>query len=212
MQLDPPPPSPYPLHIGITPSIRGLYQEDLYRCASNNSDFVLILNTTTSRKLDLDSSDMIIQLGEPERGLSFFAVQIGWEEIVLISSPDTDISNLTLELVKEQFTALKPQYSVWTYPRNHEIERYFSKLILHGQDQSPYSQLVPNPEIMIDIINETEKSIGYTLKSYLNGEMEIIPIDPVVQESLKQPVLLIMEQEPEGEIKNFISCVQGNES
>ena len=210
IQLDPPLPSPYPLHIGITPLIRDLYHEDLYRCAANNSHFVLILDTTPSRKLDLESSDMIIQLGEPDGGLSYFAAQIGLEQIVLIASPDVDVSFLTVELIKDQFTALKPRYSIWTYPANHEIEQFFSKLILHGEDQSPYTQLVPNPEAMIEILSSTETSIGYSIGSYIDDDLEIIPIDPALQDSLKQPVLLITKQEPQGEIRNFVSCLQGN--
>jgi len=210
IQLDPPLPSPYPLHVGITPSIRDLYHEDLYRCAANNSHFVMILDTTPSRKLDLESSDMIIQLGEPEGGLPFFAAQIGLEQIVLISSPDLDVSFLTVELIKDQFTAMKPQYSIWTYPKNHEIEQFFSKLILHGENQSAYTQLVPNPEAMIEIISSKEKSIGYSLKSYIDGDLEIIPIGQALQDSLKLPVLLISKQEPQGEIRNFVSCLQGN--
>ena len=207
-EFEPPPPSPYPLQIEITPSMRTIYQELLYNCASYNSEFVLILDTTPYSQLDLENTDMIIQLGEPEDGLTNFTYQFRQEEIILITSPDINPAILSPEQIKEQYTAMKPDFSIWTYPEGHEMERLFSHLILDGVALSPYSQLVPNPEAMLETINGGYNSIGYILNSFTNEFTNQISVDQSIQDSLTQPVLLISKREPVGDVREFIACLQ----
>jgi hypothetical protein len=201
-------PSPQPLRIEITPSLLPIFQERLNNCAKENSGVAMILQVTPYQALDLKETDIIIQIGEPDMGISGYALQIGWEEIVLVASPDVEIDKLDMDGIKAQFTASKPQMQIWTYSEKHEIKRIFDEWFLLGEKTSPYGQVVPNPGEMLNSILIETNSIGYLPISWASEDIQIIPIQPSVQETLRQPVLALTNHNPEGQMLIFLNCLQ----
>jgi len=203
-------PSPQPLFIDITPSLLPVFQKRLNNCALENSGIAMVLRVTPYQALEMKETDIIIQIGEPDMGISGFAIQIGWEEIVIVASPDVEIDNLDLDQIKELFTSLKPQMRIWTYSEKHEIKRIFDKWFLKSEKTSPYGQVVPNPGEMINSIQTATNSIGYLPKSWAVNDIQTISIYPLAEENLRQPILALVKQNPEGQMRIFLNCLQNS--
>jgi hypothetical protein len=204
------PPTPLPLFIDITPSLFPIFQERLNNCALENEGIAMILRVVPRQILDLEEADIVIQIGEPDLGFYGSAIQIGWEEIILVASPDVEIDNLGVDQIKELFTSLKPQMQIWTYSESHEINHIFVEWFLLGERESPYGQVVPNPGEMISSIQTSTNSIGYLPKSWVVNDIQTISIYPLVDENLRQPILALVNQNPKGQVRIFLNCLQNS--
>jgi hypothetical protein len=168
----------------------------------------LILNVLPYSAMDKEVTDLIIKIGKPVDGVGSFAVQLDWEEIVMITNLDIDSGDITRGKIRELYTSSPPPLNIWTYPMGHEIRFIFDKFILENVEISPYGLIVSNPSEMLESIKSRPESIGYIPKSWVTDDVQIIPLDPSTQESLRQPVLALADQVPEGAGWNFISCLQ----
>ena len=110
-------------------------------------------------------------------------------------------------MVKNLFTSHQKGIEIWTYPEGHEIQNLFNQRF-DILEISPYSRIAPNPEAMIETINQQENAIGFIPSSYLFEDVQVIPINDIEKDQLRFPVLVLSNDEPGGEIKLFIHCLQ----
>ncbi|MCJ7701789.1 MAG: hypothetical protein MUO62_09415 [Anaerolineales bacterium] len=211
VELQPPPASPQPLRVEITPSLEPLFQEKIQNCALQNPRSAVFLDVVPSASLDPERADIIIQIGEPSKGPAGFAVQLGWEEIILIAHPDVEIQDLTLAKIRGIYTASPPSLQSWTYPENHEIRRFFDQIILGNEPISPFTHIAPQPGDMIAAVSQEPGSIGYALQSWIPGDIQTFTLGNAVQTALRQPILARSLQEPAGPARDFLICLQNLE-
>jgi hypothetical protein len=208
IEIHPPPPPPNPLFVGITPSLFPLYQDAIVDCGNTFPDLAAIIDIAPSQAFDLNSFDVIIQLGEPSEISNRVLVQIGIEDIVMITGGNGGKTTMTVNEIKKIYTSKTPDFQIWTYPENQEIRIIFDSIILGEQTESPYGQIVPGPEQMLIEIKRNPGSLGYILHSWATDEFSTIALDPQVLDSLQQPVIAQAKKDANKEIMNFLSCLQ----
>lgn len=203
-------PSPRPpsvIHVGITPSLAPILQENIEDCAIETPGMGMVLDVKPSRELNLHSSDLIIQIGESTLEYDQYAVQIGWEEIILVASPDVIITDPNTNRIKEMFSSSQPKYNIFTYPENHEIRILFDQLF-EIEKTSPFGIVVPNPTAMLQSIEQNNNAIGYIPKSWYSGNIPTITMETRTESEYIFPVLVISKQKTQEPIVSFISCLQ----
>jgi hypothetical protein len=210
IHLQPPPPSPQLIQIGITPSLLPRLREGLEGCAKVHPGIAINLEIITNSILDDEAADIHILLGEPGGGTGDYAFQLGWEEIVVITTLDSKIDSGNLESIRELFTTANPTRMVLTYPKGDQLRILLQDAVLGAEEITPYALVVSEPGEMVQSILQNTDSIGYIPESWATRDLKVIPLDPGVQETLRLPVLGLTLQEPDGLVRNFLACLQNS--
>jgi hypothetical protein len=206
----PPPPSPSPIHVQIPLTLKPAYEEILGQCNAKITELAIFLDVVPEEDLSLESSDMILRMGESKEITTDFAFQIGWEQVILIASPDVEIEKLSISQIRKLFTSSPPPLNIWTYPDNYEINRYFKESFIGDLEISGYAFIAVNPGEMVESIRSEPNSLGYIPKSWLIDDVQEISIDQTTQELMTYPVIILTNHKPEGPVTEFLVCLQNN--
>ncbi|HCK66606.1 MAG TPA: hypothetical protein DHW49_10115 [Anaerolineae bacterium] len=161
---------------------------EVYACAN---DLSIILKIS-------EEPDIRFQLGEPEILLGN-AYQIGEEEIVVVVNQQSELGTLSLNEVQNLFASGE---NVWVYAEGEEMQRSFDQFVMSGRSVSSSAEVVPNPKIMIQVLEENPNAVGFIPESLLTQNLkEIYSVGNF-------PVLAIPEVEPQGAVKSLIGCLQ----
>ena len=165
---------------------------ELYTCADNSS---VILN------LAADDPDIFLRVGEPEIIISP-VYQIDEEEILIVTNRESPIQNLTLSEVQELFAQGNDSAKVWVYASDANVQIAFDQLVMKGRSVTSFAGLATSPQQMSDLINVEKDAVGILPKHWMTGNVrEIFSAGTV-------PVLAITKEEPQGAVKELISCLQ----
>jgi hypothetical protein len=208
IELLPTPPPPRPLFIGITPSLFPNYQEAIVECGNGFPDLASIIDVLPAQALDLNRSDIIIQLGEPSEITNRVLVQIGTEDLVVITAGISESESITVNELRKIYTSKTPDIQIWTYPENQEIRKLFDRIVLGEKTESPYGQIVPGPEQMLIEIKRNPGSLGYILHTWITDDVSTFELDSQVNITLQQPVIAQAKKDADKKILNFLGCLQ----
>ena len=165
---------------------------ELYTCADNSS---VVLNLTA------DDPDIILRVGEPEIIISP-VYQIDEEEILIVTNRESPIQNLTLAQAQELFAQGNDSAQVWVYASDADVQIVFDELVMKGGNVTSFAGLATSPQQMSDLINAEKDAVGILPKHWMTGNVrEVFSAGTV-------PVLAITKEEPQGVVKDLISCLQ----
>ncbi len=165
---------------------------ELYTCADNSS---VILNLTA------DKPDITLRVGEPEIIISPI-YQIDEEEILIVTNRESAIQNLTLAEAQELFAQGNDSAQVWVYASDADVQIVFDQLVMKGRSVTSFAGLATSPQQMSDLINAEKDAVGILSKHWVAGNVrEVFSAGTV-------PVLAITNEEPQGAVKDLISCLQ----
>ena len=165
---------------------------ELYTCADNSS---VTLNLTT------DKPDIALRVGEPEIIISP-VYQIDEEEILIVTNRESPIQNLTLSEVQELFAQGNDSAKVWVYASDADVQIVFDQLVMKGRSVTSFAGLATSPQQMSNLINAEKDAVGILPKHWMTGNVrEVFSAGTV-------PVLAITKEEPQGAVKELISCLQ----
>ena len=165
---------------------------ELYTCADNSP---VTLNLTA------DKPDIILRVGEPEIIISP-VYQIDEEEILIVTNRESPIQNLTLSEVQELFAQGNDSAKVWVYASDADVQIVFDQLVMKGRSVTSFAGLATSPQQMSDLINAEKDAVGILPKHWMAGNVrEVFSAGTV-------PVLAITKEEPQGVVKELISCLQ----
>ncbi len=165
---------------------------ELYTCADNSS---VNLNLTA------DEPDIILRVGEPEIIISP-VYQIDEEEILIVTKRESAIQNLTLAEAQELFTQGNDSAQVWVYSSDADVQIAFDQLVMKGRSVTSFAGLATSPQQMSNLINAEKDAVGILPKHWMTGNVrEVFSAGTV-------PVLAITNEEPQGAVKELISCLQ----
>ena len=165
---------------------------ELYTCTGNSS---VNLNLTA------DKPDIILRVGEPEIIISP-VYQIDEEEILIVTNRESPIQNLTLSEVQELFAQGNDSAKVWVYASDADVQIVFDQLVMKGRSVTSFAGLATSPQQMLDLINAEKDAVGILPKHWMAGNVrEVFSAGTV-------PVLAITKEEPQGAVKELISCLQ----
>ena len=165
---------------------------ELYTCADNSS---VTLNLTA------DKPDIILRVGEPEIIISP-VYQIDEEEILIVTNRESPIQNLTLSEVQELFAQGNDSAKVWVYASDADVQIVFDQLVMKGRSVTSFAGLATSPQQMSNLINAEKDAVGILPRHWMTGNVrEVFSAGTV-------PVLAITKEEPQGVVKELISCLQ----
>jgi hypothetical protein len=167
---------------------------EAFSCAA---DVDVVLSVTP----DPGAADLILQMGEPA-ALASPAFQIDSEEILVVTHRESPLQNLTLEQARALFAGSDPSVQVWVYPSDADVQKVFDALVMKGGSVSSFARVASTPQEMSDVLNAESNAVGILSRHWLTGSPRSIFTAGTV------PVLAITQAEPQGALKNLISCLQ----
>lgn len=213
------PPTPLPLVVYHTPAVR-LRLDALQNCAQAVPGLALYTQELPASHLpqarDLETG-LILRLGEGP-GPVPFAVSLGEESIRVVAGPDSPIDRLETEELQAIFNGerttwpetgggTKPLHP-WVYPAGEEAAELIEEKILKGNQPAAAARLAATPLEMLRAAAEDPGAIGWLPESWLDESVQVLELDPALQAELSLPVLAIAAAEPQGRLREFLSCLQ----
>ena len=165
---------------------------ELYTCADNSS---VVLNLTA------DDPDILLRVGEPEIIISP-VYQIDEEEILIVTNRESPVQNLTLAEAQELFAQGNASAQVWVYASDADVQIAFDQLVMKGRSVTTFAGLATSPQQMSDLLNAEKDAVGILPKHWKAGTVRDVFSAGTV------PVLAITKEEPQGALKELISCLQ----
>jgi PBP superfamily domain len=175
---------------------------DLYNCSTPSTAILLS---------DPQSADITIRLGQPDN-LSSPAFQIGTDDIDVIVQSQNNIDNLTADQVHSIFLGQVTNWKdvggsdmpiqVWTYSQGEDIQQIFEQNVMGNQQVTSLARLAVSVQNMSDSVTNNAGAIGFLPRSLETANVKNI------YETASVPVLAITKSEPQGVVKELISCLQ----
>ena len=165
---------------------------EIYTCTDNSS---VILN------LAADDPDILLRVGEPEIIISP-VYQIDEEEILIVTNRESPVQNLTLAQAQDLFAQGSDSAQVWVYASDADVQIVFDQLVMKGRSVTSFAGLATSPQQMSDRINAEKDAVGILPKHWVTGNVR------EVFSAGTAPVLAITKEEPQGAVKELISCLQ----
>jgi len=166
----------------------------LYDCAGSA--------TVISRVDDPASADIVLRIGEPQI-LVGSAYQIDSEDILIVTHRQSPVQNLTLESARALFAGQEdPSVQVWVYGPGNDVQEAFDQVVMTGLRITSSARLAANPQQMSDTLVNEPNTVGILPRHWKAGnDREVFTVATV-------PVLAMTKSEPEGLLKELISCLQ----
>ena len=166
----------------------------LYDCAGTA--------TVISRVDDSTSADIVLRIGEPQI-LVDSAYQIDSEDILIVTHRQSPVQNLTLESVRALFAGQgDPSLQIWVYGPENDVQEVFNQVVMTGVNITSSARLAANPQQMSDTLVNEPNTVGILPRHWKAGDdREVFKVATV-------PVLTLTKSEPEGLLKELISCLQ----
>jgi hypothetical protein len=167
---------------------------ELYTCAEN---LAVALN------VNADEPDIYLRVGEPEVLISP-AYQVDEEEILIVTHRESPIQNLSFEEVQELFAKGDSSAQVWVYSSGEDLQMAFDQLVMKGRSVTSSARVAVSAQNMSDLLNSESNAVGILPRHWKTGNIR------EVFSAGKLPVLALTKEEPQGKVKELLSCLQSN--
>ncbi len=165
---------------------------ELYACADDSS---VTINLTA------DEPDITLRVGEP--GIIVSPIyQIDEEEILIVTNRESPVQNLTLTEAQDLFAQGNDSAQVWVYSSDADVQIVFDQLVMKGRSVTSLAGLATSPQQMSDLLNAEKDTVGILPKRWKAGTVREVFSAGIV------PVLAMTKEEPQGVVKELISCLQ----
>ena len=189
-----PPPAPEIVSVFSTYAAEPWLSE-LYDCGASQGD------VTLSRADDPSAADIALRVGEP-KALIQPAFQIDTEEILIVTHRQSPIQNLTLEQAQILFAQGDPSVQVWVYASDADEQQVFDQLVMNGRSVTSSARVAVSPQRMSDTLVNEFNAVGILPRHWKAGDVREVYSAGTV------PVLALTRTEPQGVVKELISCLQ----
>ncbi|NMC79640.1 MAG: hypothetical protein GYA59_09800 [Chloroflexi bacterium] len=186
-------------------------------CTLQDSGVGLLVFERPASALDPQESDFSLRWGAPPDS-SIPAAVIGSDELVFITHPDNPVQSLSLDDLKaifsgtarswEAFGTSPSEIELWLAPDGSDLQQVFQALLGLGDGPTPYGFLAPDPLAMRQAVAASPTAIGYLPARWLDESVQMLTVSDVTLEALQQPILALYNQEPQGQKKQWLLCVQ----
>jgi hypothetical protein len=175
-------------------SAAGPWMTELYACAAKSA-VVLEVNA--------QAPDIYLRVGEPQLLIST-AYQIDEEEILIVTNRESPIQNLSLEDAQNLFALGIPDVPVWVYSSGEDVQLVFDQLVMKGRSVTSFAKIAYSQQSMSDVLNSGSNGVGILSRHWKTGNVrDVFSVGTV-------PVLAVTKAEPQGVVRDLISCLQSN--
>ena len=228
---NPPSPTPAVIQVVFTPALRPL-GEAMHTCAVAHPEIALFVDEVPASALDSVQADLVFRLGEPvtspaegqeeKVGVDTgTAISLAWDEIVVILHPENNASIADLDVLQGLFSGQITRWDelggpenpvhVWIYPEGEEARQFFDAAIMGKARNTSLAGIAPDPAAMLEAVSTDPDAIGYLPLSWITEETPLLRIDKGFSPGLRQPLLALSGQEPEGAALIILNCLQGED-
>lgn len=217
-QAAPSTPAPMPTlwQVSYTPTLS--WMGPLFNtCTLQDPGVGLLVFERPASALDLQETDFSLRWDAPLASSTPAAV-IGWDELVFITHPDNPVQSLSLDDLKaifsgtarswEAFGTSPSEIELWFAPDGSDVQQVFQALLGLGDGPTPYGFLAPTPLAMRQAVAASPTAIGYLPAHWLDESVQALIIGDIAPEALRRPILALYDQEPQGQKKQWLLCVQ----
>ncbi len=218
-------PAPTPQAIRLqAPQALQPWVEQFSACATASPGVALFLSPSSDPALVLARDEIRLWWGEPAADkLEGFSFQIGIDKIAIVVNQENALHDLRLDELARIFSGQMDRWSsgdqaaiqVWVYPQGDPTRTLFDQAVLGSARISTEAMLAPDPQAMISAISSDPQAIGYLPASWLKADISStaikikpITLDSPVETQLTQPVIAMTSIEPQGMLRQLLSCVQ----
>jgi phosphate transport system substrate-binding protein len=184
----------------------------------------LYVNPTLPMDDEITNNGINLFLGEPDEiKNSWYASQIGWEDIKVIVNQENELSELTADELKAIFSGRLPGWNngagqpiqVWVLPKDDPVRANFDHAVLQSIRLTSEAMLAPNSDAMIEAIASNANAIGYLTGGELSSgdpafssRVHVVEIESSLEKTLQLPVIAITQGEPVGLVRELLLCAQ----
>ncbi len=217
---DPATPAPTPEAINVYyPASLQPWADRLSGCVENNSQIAVYFRQSGSSSSSLNPNDILLELGDPTTvGEGSFMAQVGWEQVVVVVNETNPLSQVSTDRLEQIFSGQILAWDsesgqpiqVWVLPVGETTRQIFDRALRMTQLLAPEARLAPDPGTMLEVVSQDENAIGYLPLSFLSasGKVKVIKLEPSLEQELHQPVIAITKNEPTGQARTIITCLQ----
>ena len=180
----------------------------LYNCAGNT---VLTADSRAADFLDLQATDLVLRLGQPEN-LTSSAYRIGTDNLLVIVNPQNPVKKLDASQVRGLFSGQIQDWKdaggsdspaqVWAFSKADDLQTIFDQNVLNSSPVTPAARLASSPDEMIQAVSRDVNAIGI-----LTGRLKTSSVSEVFTVT-NVPVLVLTRSDPPGGITRILSCLQ----
>lgn len=216
--------SPEILEIAISPILPPQIRTQLLSCASDQASISLILHEPQTSPPDVDDLDGLIWWGPPgdndilqnAQTTTVSLGKLGIKFFVHTSNPTKNLSPYELNRIFtgqiRQWMEISPQeydnpISPLSYPRDHPLRTLLDSEVFENHALTPNALILPNPESMINKIENDPQAIGFAPSHAASDSVKEISITPALS-SFQQPILGIIYDNENLNLTNLFICVQ----
>jgi hypothetical protein len=122
---------------------------------------------------------------------------------LIVAHRQSPMQNLTLESARALFAGQgDPSVQVWVYGPDDDVQEVFDQVVMTGLRITSSARLAATPQQMSDTLVNEPNSVGILPRHWKVGnDREVFRVATV-------PVLVLTKSEPQGAIKELISCLQ----
>ncbi len=157
------------------------------------------------------AADVALRIGEPA-DLTAPAFQIDSDELLIITHPQAEVGELSIDRVRAIFSGQITNWSavggsdlpvqVWVFAAGEDIQQIFEHTILNGLQVTSAARLATSAQYMSDSVGMNPGAIGILPRRWKTGNTHETFIAATV------PVLAITRSEPQDDLKNVLTCLQ----
>ncbi len=187
--------------------------EEMNSCAQSIPNFSIEYSQATASNLDPDKA-VTLRWGEPDN-LTGNSYQVGTDQLCIIVNPDNSTQNFSLDQVQAIYRGSQNTWlgsadpiNVWSFPQGEDVEQVFSQIVVPFEQLTSLTNLAPNPISMLNAVANDPQAIGMIPWSWVNDSVKVLPIIGLSTETLTRPVLAISSVQPQGDLYEWLSCLQ----
>ncbi len=187
-----------PLKVSVSPSLNWL-ENDLAACAASAG--------TAVQRADSESvdADILLQLGGNEN--EAYAAVLGQEQLAVIVHPNNPLTEVSLEDAQAIFSGQMTTWPdgseilAWSLPASSDVHA----ALLEAGFAFNRNGLAANPQIMLTAVAGNPAAIGYLPVQWVDDSVRVLEVTGL---QIEIPILAISAQEPQGQARALLVCLQ----
>ncbi|MBI5566828.1 MAG: substrate-binding domain-containing protein [Chloroflexi bacterium] len=200
-----------------------------------NHEWVSFVNDplSTNEAIDRVRNDhldlAILPLSPEQLGIRLWTSGLAYDSLVIVVHPDNPVTNLTLIELRDIFQGRTFDWSLFggvaeVIPVSRETgsiaRQLFEERVMNGRAVTQNAVLKSSARDVVNYVAATPGTIGYAPISQLNDRVKVISLESVMpnpttatngQYVLSSPLYLIARVEPQGDLREFVGWLLGDE-
>lgn len=205
------------LRVQITPAL-SIYDSIYTACTPDGIG--LAIQQASGTAFTDEQADITLSWGfRPDS--AGYAVELGQEELVLVTNPAIPVQSISLSSLRAVYTGDLPGWgwdflgqpafplTAYLYPENSDLQVVLG-LSLFAQGQSPAREIVivPGPAELRAAVAADAGAAGFLPRRWVDESVKVIPVEDLPGGAWIRPILAISSFEPQGASREWLLCVQ----